>query len=396
MENFIRLHPFFLQLQTPGASFTVSELRAFEKACYNHARKTLQFSMRKTKKQIIFARQLCGIDSVDSGTEDDFMAVKKQGPAVAEVDRSSLMHKAFSGSRSPDHLKPLSVKSNSSSIDIDADTLKDNSTDERTQTTLSKKRKRQQPTADVVRASESIKKQKKKSKQADPGDTKSTTKLTSPVPRSDGVNGDPYQLPEVPEDVSQYLEAQAKKKRKKSEEQDHSKGAFSKASGHNGQHRDALSGEGLDPKFTNVASSPPKSPEVTDEVTKEDRAERKARRKERRRLERLSGKLSANDQGVGLQIMPNNEDARGRRDIESKKPAMSAAEDTAPPSMTSKGDTQGRKQKVLRAEPWQMDPSESAGEGVDHVLQPKKRKKKHKSKETSIAQGSGFQSPMIR
>lgn len=400
--------------------------------------------MRNAKKQIIKARQMCGYDDGDVKIKDGTSLL----PSDATIDNIK-SNTSDRDSTTSANSKVEAIRATKETVDLT--TKLDPNAQlvpevikkvESNQKLSSKKRKRDQPKSEdlepdeAVDNSKSMKKHKKrKSKQAKSHSTDPVVQSKPLEHKSDGINGDPFQLPEVPEYVSRYLDVQAeKKKRRKS--QDHGSGDVSSKTGEVSVHpiskslpskSDAAQPEKASPEIAKanaenlmkVVSADLKTTEADDTFTKEDGAERRARKKERRQKERMARKLSANDEDAKPSAASASLDDAAKTQLESSSEVQSRT------SKTLKGDKKERRQKgLIAAETMREDlglngeesgkkpkrkakhisspqsstskkpPLEELVDGA--VRQSKKQKKEHKPKGTPSSQDPGFQSPMIQ
>ncbi|KAG6994151.1 hypothetical protein G7Y79_00046g082020 [Physcia stellaris] len=415
MDNFIRNHTFFKLRQASAPRPTPAQERAFEKEVYDHAKRKLGFSVRNAKKQIVKAKQMCGYDDGDSEVKDSKSSISpnasidKLKSNTLDGDSSTNTNSQAKGIQAAKESVDPKAKLDPNARPVSEITNKGKSDEKHS----SKKRKRDQPhsgdtepvseAADIAKSTK--KRKKKKSKQVESHSADSLVQTKSPEPKSDGINGDPSQLPEVPDELSVHLD---------------SKDPPSKL--------DAVQSEKAPPKsaevdartHTNVASSNLETTEAPAKTTKEERDEKKARKKERRRNEKLAQQSSTNDEAARLPAASTSFDDAGKMQQES----LPSSESKTP--RTSKGDKKKKREQELqiRAEPSRQN---SNGGGEESGQKPKKakhshsspsnsnskkrplelivdeavpqskkhKKKKHKPEDTAIIPISGFQSPMI-
>ena len=447
MENFIRNHTFFKLRQTSTSSPYPAEERAFEKEVYDHAKRKLGFSVRNAKKQIVKARQMCGYDDGDGEVKDDRSLISPDTTIDKSksntLDVNSSTNSKPQGAQAIQNAKGKADSTTKSNPNARAVSEVINNVESQ-QKISSKKRKRDRPhSEDIGPVSEigdnleSTKKhKKKKSKQLDSQSADPPLQSKPTEPKSDGINGDPSLLPEVPEHVSRYLDVQAQKKNRRKSQDHDGAGDVSSRTSEVPDHPDskhlpskshAVQSEKASPRIakvdakssTKVESLNLETTGADDGVTKEDK---KARKKERRRHERMARKSSANDQNAKLPAASTSFDDAVKTQQESSPDVHSRT------AKTSKGDKKKPKQKALTgAEPSSENPSlngEESGQkskpkGKDpHTSTPsnsgskkrplddivdravpqlkKHKKKKHKPDHTSTIQISGFQSPMIQ
>ena len=406
MNEFIRGHRFFLLQQT--SSFTTSQRKAFEMDVFLKARE-LGFSSGNAEKQIIHARRMCGQKNYQGGRSkldnevSDSEVVTWRDSIIKHVDCDRVGNSNSSGtlrsvepSQDPEKITKSSNQKNTHSvINDEADVA----------TLPHKKKKRHRSTSSVGKESVFSEKEKPSdSKQAGSDDGGSRAQIRLQQPKSDGVNGDPSQLFEVPDEVSQYLEVQANKKRAKKDKKilvsdDKFSSAPTRGSASGDERNDFLHGHGLgdithrggvpqkshptdanetvkkDAKSEEKARETGRSPRETGsprpsadyvlfkpngprkELTIEEKAERKARKKERRQLAKANLETVARDTGREL---PNLLTAKSAEDRSKKGQSLDEVRGEAAP--------QSQKHK----------------------------KKKHKPKKRSASKESRFQSPMIQ
>ena len=434
MDDFIRGHPFIEHQRK--FSFTTLQRKAFELDVFIQARK-LGFSSGRAEKQIVHARRLCGEDvyygshwKLNNEVSDSEM-VTKQHTIVKGVDCDRVTNTSSSGTmRSIESLQDAEKSTTKSSNQDTHSLIDDTATIDKLER---KKTKRRRSTSSVREESVSSEKEKPSdSKQAASDDRVPPAQTKLQQSKSDGVNGDPSQLFEVPDDVSQYLDIQANKKRaKKNKRNSASDDKLSSAStldNDSGKERhDCLIGHGTGDITQRGARSQQSGPTNTNEKVME--AEKKARKTEHSPRETESsipaGKSSA-DHGVITHNGPRKEltmeekaERRARkwaRKQERRKlakaslnPGPSDAGQALQASLGSlKGTSTGNAPNKTFDESHNLLAANSAEDGREKressdkvhgetVPQSQKhKKKKHKPKNGSISKDSGFQAPMIQ
>ena len=399
MNEFIRGHRFFL-LQRISGSFTTSQRKAFEMDVFRQARE-LGYSSENAEKQIVHARRLCGEKEYHGGRPkldneiSDFEAVTQRDSMWRSLYIDRVGSSSSSGTLRPIEPSQDAEMSTKSSNQKNTPSVIHDEAD--VATLPHKKKKRHRSTSSVGKESDS--------KQA-AFNGRSPSEIRPQQSKSDGVNGDPSELFEVPDEVSLYLEVQANKKKAKKDKQHLvSDDKLSSAPAHgsdSGYERDDFSnGHGLGDIARRGAVSPDSRPTATNEklskdetskkkareaerspretgspipkpnanygvikhngprkeLTIDEKAERKARKKERRQLAKANLKTVARDTGREL---PNLSTAKSAEDKSKKRQSLDEVRGEAAP--------QSRKHK----------------------------KKKHKTKKRSASKESGFQSPMIQ
>ena len=420
MDRFIREHQFFLLRQT--SSFTTSQRKAFEMDVFQQARK-VGFSSANAEKQIILARRLCGEKKYDGGLSkldneiSDSEAVKRRDPTSPrdDCDRGSSSATLRSGKSFQD--AEASAKPSNQS----AKSLLEDEAAEAEGTVQRKKNKRRRSTSSAGNGSRFTEVEEHANSEPANSDNQqlpSQSKLQKS--KSDGVNGDPSQLLEVPDDVSWYLEAQAKKKKAKKDtlsssptlgiemrgvQNDHGHGNKSHRSEvlqrsgptymNETLNKDERSEKKPDSKRhrrgkrSRSSSTTDRVVEPTDpeqELTIDQRAERKSRKNERRQRKR-------------------ERRLQRRREAESNRDSGASSTGREPQaSVDTERAAQARNENfaevldLLDGEPaedrFDRKPLHEIKGEARHRSQ--KHKKKHKAKERSASKESGFQSPMIQ
>lgn len=450
MENFIRNHTFFKLRQASTSTPTPAQEKAFEKDVYDHAKRKLGFSVRNAKKQIVKGRQMCGYDDGDSEVKDSKSFISPD--ATIDKTKSNTLD-GDSSTNKNSQVKAIQAAKESAEdpkakLDPNArpvsEVINKVESDEKRS---SKKRKRDQPhSEDIEPVSEVVdnakptkKHKKKKSKQVESHSADPLVQVKKPEPKSDGINGDPSQLPEVPEYVSHYLDVQAeKKKRRKSQDQvgsgdvDHEtrERSVHPDSKHLLSKSGAVQSEKAPPKTAkvdakthkNVASPNLETAKAHAKTTKEERAEKKARKKERRRNERMAHNSNTNDEAARLpaastsfddaaktqqESLPGSESRTPRTSKMDKKEREQKAQTAAEPlqqNSNTDGEESRQKSKLKAKHSHTSSPSNSNSKKrpleviLDRAVPQSKKhkKKKHKPEDTPTIQISGFQSPMIQ
>lgn len=417
MDDFIRGHPFYLLQQT--SSFTTSQRKAFEMDVFQQARE-LEFSSANAEKQIVHARRLCGEkeyhgsrSKLDNEVSDSETVTMRD--SIANVVDRDRVENSSSTCNLPSVRSFQDAKSTKSSHPKNAESVLEDQAAGTLGKVQRKREKRRRRTSSAGAESTFPKTQAhSNSKQADPSNQHSSSQNRLQDSKSDTVNGDPSQLLEVPEDVSWYLEAQAKKKRAKKErlsststldvdmrdvqnespndndleDNNHTTAVSRQAHDMNEKLRkDGISEKqtdrrerGRQERKSRNSSVEPSNPKQ--ERTIDERAEKKARKRERRLARRQLAKANldsgATSPGPGLQASVDP--------MRSTKKAQNEIFDEIHNLRTDKSaenDLDMRKS---------LD--EIPGETVPHPR--KHKKKKHKPKNKSRSKESGFQSPMIQ
>ncbi|KAL8791734.1 MAG: hypothetical protein Q9195_005672 [Heterodermia aff. obscurata] len=428
MDTFIRGHPFFLLQQT--SSFTTSQRKAFEMDVFQRARE-LGFSSANAEKQIIHARRLCGEKEYQGGRSklnneiSDSEAVSRRDSTIEGVDRGPVSSRSSSdtlrSARSiPDaeQSRKFSNQNTKSHLEVEAPK------------TVQRKKKRRRSTSSAGHESALSEPQAPtSSKQVVPGNQSSL------LPKSDGVNGDPSQLLEVPDDVSWYLDAQAKKKKAKMDK-------LSSASTLGNDTKDVQHDSPSDHVHSIEISQGHQSTDVNKKPRKDEGSEKQTGKIERRRSEksRKSRRSSADDE-VAEPSKPRKElttddqaerkarKKEHRREGRRRKDSRSSNADGVPSAPTQELTIDKRAEKKARKKERRQQARENPSSGasstvrelqgsvnstestrkannkilddLDNLLKSRSAKdrldkKKHTSKERSVSKESGFQSPMIQ
>ena len=386
----------------------------------------LGFSPGNAEKQIIHARRLCGekkyhggrskLENEISDSEEVTGRVKGVDDKPVEISKSNgtlpsvnSFRDAEKGTKSSNHKNTHSV------IDDQADVA-----------TLPPKKKRRRSSSSAGKAPAFSETEKSLDPKQMSDDQGPSAKIESQQSKSDEVNGDPSELFEVPDDVKEYLEMQAIRKRaKKDKKRSTSDDKHSSASTLNNgpgdernkfptghrlgdiQYRDVKSRESqtTDIEKTTKDGRPEKEAHKTEhqretgsplpsadhgliqrngprkELTIEEKAARKARRKERRQLAKANLESGPNDAGQE----PRHSSINGKSTEKAQNESFDEIHDLviAKPA----GDRPEKMESLDQVRGEATPQSEK---------RKKKKKKKNKLKNGSVSKESGFQSPMIQ
>ena len=396
MDNFIRAHPFFLLQQT--SSFTTSQRKAFEMDVFQQARE-LQLSPENAEKQIVHARWLCGEKHHGGPSKlkneiSDSEAVTRRD-SMTKVDGDRVENSSSAGNLASiksiqDAKKSTKSSNENAKSDLEHQAAKAGKV----------QRKIDRPTTGAGTESPFSEIQAPSILKQDPYDQHSLPQNKPQDSKSDGVNGDPSQLFEVPDDVSWYLDVQAKKKRAKKDRLssastlDHDMGDVQ-----NGPH-----GHGLKDKGHRIQSS--EEPLDMDDMFRTDERSEKQTDKKERRSEKKSRRSSVIEPTYPRKKPPNARAERKARKKERRQREKAnldlGASRTGQASVDAAKSTKGQSEildkihNLLAAKSAEDKLKKSSldnlrGEAVPH---PPKHKK-HKSK-MKPASKSGFQPPMIQ
>ena len=414
MDNFIRAHPFFLLRQT--SSFTTSQRKAFEMDVFQQARE-LKLSPKDAEKQIVHARWLCGEKKHHGGPSklkneiSDSEAVTRRD-SVANVDDSDHVENSSSGgnSASVKSLEDATTSTKSSNQEIAKSVLEHQAT-EALEKVQHKKTNRQTTSGAGTESTFSEIQAPSILKHEDPDNQHCLPQNRLPDSKSDGVNGDPSQLFEVPDDVSWYLDVQAQKKRAKKERLS----SASTLDNDTGEvQNDSTSGHGL--KDKNLISQLSQDPHDMDDMFRNDeRSEKQTDKQERRRSGKKSRKSTA-DGGVIEPTYPRQKltyeraqrkarkkERRQERRQQAKANPNISASSTGQASVDAAKNTKGQSEILDKINNLLADnraedelKKNSLGKVRDEaVSHPSKPKKRHRPKKKSASM-SGFQAPMIQ
>lgn len=388
---------------------------------FQQARK-VGFSSANAEKQIILARRLCGEKKYDGGLSKLDNEVS-DSETVTRRDSTDPRDDCCRGSSSATlrSVKPFQdAEESAKPSNQSAESLLEDEAAETVGTIQRKKKKRRRSTSSAGNGSKFTEVEEHANSEPTNSDNQqlpSQSKIQKS--KSDGVNGDPSQLLEVPDDVSWYLEAQAKRKKAKDTlsssptlgidtrgvQNDHGLGNKShrievlQVSGPTDMNEKFNNDERLEKKLdskrhrhgkrSRSSSTTDRVVEPTDpgqELTIDQRAERKSRKNERRQRKR-------------------ERRLQRRREAESNRDSGASSTDREPQaSVDNKRATNVRNENfaetldLLNGEPaedrFDRKPLHEIKDEARHRSQ--KHKKKHKSKERSVSKESGFQSPMIQ
>ena len=405
MNEFIRGHRFFLLQQT--SSFTTSQRKAFEMDVFLQARE-LGFSSGNAEKQIIHARRMCGQKNYQGGRSkldnevSDSETVTRRDSIIRHVDCDRVGSSSSSGTLRSVEPSQDAKKSTKSSNQKNTHYVINDEAD--AATLPAKKKKRHRSTSSVGKESVFPDKEKPSDSKQAAFNGRSPSEIRPQQSKSDGVNGDPSELFEVPDEVSLYLEVQANKKKAKKDKQHLvSDDKLSSAPAHgsdSGYERNFFSnGHGLGDIARRGAVSPDSRPTATNEkLSKDEISEKKGRETERSPRETGSPRPSANygvikDNGPRKELTIAEKAERKARKKERRQLAKANLETVArdtgrelPNLLTARSaEDKSKKRQSL---------DEVRGEAAPQSQ--KHKKKKHKSKKRSASKESGFQSPMIQ